>query len=417
MIPIPFGAVRLNTLYTANKNGSVNYWTIEIQGHQTRTIYGKVGGKETVSEWYDSIAKNEGRSNEKTSSEQALFEAKTVWQKKLEKGAYQSESEAREVVEGIRNGDVRRKENCMLAAKWIDIKAKAIKKFGSTDSLFPCFCQPKLDGMRAIITMTPDGKMMAHSRNNKPWLTVPHILEALRPMFTARPGLVLDGELYNHEMHDDFDEIASIIKRTKPSVDDLEKSRKMVSFYCYDMCDPSRGFAERSKYLSDAFAKFISPKNPGDCVYPVILVDTYNAFTECTLDELYGRFLDEGYEGQMVRYDTPYEFDRSKNLLKRKEFIDDEFQVVTILEGEGNKKGQAAKGFLRLPDGSTSRFNIKGKAEWRKKLLENKDALVGKWATCQFFNWTPKGGLRFPYLFSTPDAPYLRIRAGKGRDN
>ena len=40
------------------------------------------------------------------------------------------------------------------------------------------FSQPKLDGMRAVITK--DG---AKSRNRKPWVTIPHILKSLKHVF------------------------------------------------------------------------------------------------------------------------------------------------------------------------------------------------------------------------------------------
>ena len=45
--------------------------------------------------------------------------------------------------------------------------------------------------------------------------------------------------------------------------------------------------------------------------------------------------LEAGYEGQMIRKDAPYECKRSKNLLKRKEFITEEFKVVKVVEGQG----------------------------------------------------------------------------------
>ena len=59
------------------------------------------------------------------------------------------------------------------------------------------------------------------------------------------------------------------------------------------------------------------------------------------IDKMYGEYTEAGYEGQMVRQNTAYECKRSKNLLKRKEFITEEFEVVNVEEGNGNWSGYA----------------------------------------------------------------------------
>ena len=65
------------------------------------------------------------------------------------------------------------------------------------------FMQPKLDGVRCVISK--DG---AFSRTGKPWLNIDHILSDLKPVFKRYPDLILDGELYNHDLKSDFEKIA-----------------------------------------------------------------------------------------------------------------------------------------------------------------------------------------------------------------
>jgi hypothetical protein len=48
-----------------------------------------------------------------------------------------------------------------------------------------------------------------------------------------------------------------------------------------------------------------------------------------------------GYEGSMWRDNKPYEQKRSKTLKKRKDFIDEEFPISKIIEGNGNWSGCA----------------------------------------------------------------------------
>ena len=98
----------------------------------------------------------------------------------------------------------------------------------------PCFSQPKLDGIRCIATS--EGLF---SREGKEFVAAPHIQQALEDVFDKHPGVVFDGEFYNHDYHDDFNAIVSAVKRTKPSSEDLEVSAKLVQYHVYDL--PSIG--------------------------------------------------------------------------------------------------------------------------------------------------------------------------------
>jgi DNA ligase-1 len=129
---------------------------------------------------------------------------------------------------------------------------------------------------------------------------------------------------------------------------------------------------------------------------------------EISLDATYENYLQDGYEGQMVRVDAPYEYKRSDALLKRKEFQDAEYRIVEICEGNGNKSGMAGYAILERTDGKTFRSNIKGNHDFLKQLLSDAKSLKGTYATCTFFNLTPDGIPRFPYL--------TKLRSGVGVD-
>ena len=68
------------------------------------------------------------------------------------------------------------------------------------------FLQPKLDGVRCVITK--DG---CYTRTGNQWLNVAHIEAALAPFFKEFPDKVLDGELYNHGLKNDFEKIMFMI--------------------------------------------------------------------------------------------------------------------------------------------------------------------------------------------------------------
>lgn len=376
--------MKLPTLYSRTSAGSTQEWTVEIEGNKYRTYHGKVGGKIVVTQWFIADPTNEGRANYRDGNAQAIFEANACWKKKIESGCF----------EDIGAIDEETFTEPMLAKKWTDFQNKV---------QWPLYCQPKFDGARCVLK-----KSGGFSRGGKEWNTIPHIKAELEIVFREIPGLMLDGELYNHEFHDDFGKIMSLIKRKNPNAAELAESKKFVQFYCYDICDDKMIFSDRSARISEIIKKY-------DLKY-VIPVATHLVKNLEELDELYGAFLEDGYEGQIVRVNGTYEFKRSDRLLKRKEFMDDEYKIVEIIEGKGNKSGLAGKALMEREDGVQFRSNIKGKFPFLKDLFENRDKYVGTWATCQFFQLSPEisvngtPGLipRFPYL--------IRLRAGKGQD-
>jgi DNA ligase-1 len=370
--------MKLPTLYSRTSTGSIQEWTIEIEDGRCRTHHGKVGGKIVTTLWTTCEATNVGRANERDESAQALFEATSLWKKKSESGCFES----------IADIDRSLYIEPMLAKKWEDRKSRVV---------YPVYSQPKLDGLRAVITANG-----ATTRNGKAWVTIPHILHELAPLFKAHPDLVLDGELYTHKYKDDFNSICSLVKKTKPSATDLQECAAKIQFWWYDIVDPSKKFSARSSQA--AYYANVFKLNPNI----IVDVPTTMVCDEISLDATYENYLQDGYEGQMVRVDAPYECKRSDLLLKRKEFQDGEYLIVEICEGNGNKSGMAGYAVLQRPDGKTFRSNIKGTHSFLKELLKDAESLRGTYATCTYFNLTPDGIPRFPYV--------TRLRPGPGID-
>ena len=134
----------------------------------------------------------------------------------------------------------------------------------------------------------------------------------------------------------------------------------------------------------------------------LVQTDESQSFDE--LDEKYSEYMKDGYEGQMVRIDSPYESKRSKSLLKRKEFQDAEYKVIDIEEGNGNRSG-TAKHLVCYCEETDQTFNsnVKGNFDYLAEILENREYYIGKLATIKFFELTPDGVPRFPYAIAFRD--------------
>ena len=373
--------ITLPPLYKRDSKGQVRVLYVEYgdgagtsyRGAATRTRSGLLDGKLVTSEWSFCKPKNVGKKNETTALEQAKSEAESIHKIKQEKSKYFTD---------INQIDTSTKFSPMLAH---DFAKKPVSSG---------FSQPKLDGIRCIAKH--DGLW---TRAGKPITSCPHIWEAIGPYLEAHPYMVLDGELYNHDLKDDFNKITSLVRKTKPKPEDIEECAKMVQYHVYDMLITGyeeQTFSERVERLEFLFERDIELFLNEELSDSIVMVNTDFVSSRKNLDILYGKYLAAGYEGQMIRQDTPYECKRSKSLLKRKEFITEEYRVVAVEEGDGNWSGAVKRFRLALDDGTEFGSGVRGTYEQMQSLLES--GVTPDWATCRYFELTPDGIPRFPVV-------------------
>ena len=360
--------MRLSKLFKRAVNGKTLEWEVEVKDACFRTISGYTDGVKTVSEWTCCEAKNVGKKNATTPEQQAMSEAKAMWTKRVELGSFESISDIDKPVHF----------KPMLAHKYEDYKDK-IK--------YPIFSQPKLDGIRCIVRA--DGMW---SRNGKKIISAPHIFESLKPLFENDPELIFDGELYADKFANDFNTICSLVKKTKPTSNDLKESKDKIEYHIYDLPSHQGTFSERYTALVEL--------NLSDCCKRV---RTDVCLDENVLKDWYEDYVEWGYEGQMIRLDNEYENKRSKSLLKHKSFIDEEYTILDVEEGGGNKTGMIGSFVFENKDGK--RFNASPKFNWEEciEMWNNRHELIGKEATVKYFNLTPDNVPRFPYVTEIRD--------------
>jgi DNA ligase-1 len=360
----------MNKLYKRTATNAIQVWWQEIVGGTYRTCSGQVGGVITYSEYTKAAEKNSGRSNATTVEEQARLEVESNYRRK------------------IKDGYVDTPESAGTASRFTPMLAKSYEDY--EDQLpSEVWSQPKLDGIRCIANK--DGLW---SRKGDRIVSCPHIEQALRPLFDEVPGMILDGELYNHELKENFNEITSLVKTTKPTSAHLAKTAAVVQYHIYDaIADAEHDWPQRLLNVSDAVQLVESPAIVAVRTASITLIHGREL-----LDAMYSSYLEDGYEGQMIRLNNTYEMKRSKYLLKRKEFVDSEFEVVSVHEGVGNASGGAKICVLRHDTDPSRTFSadIMGTREYRADLLKNKEALIGAMATVKYFKQrTPAGIPRF----------------------
>jgi ATP-dependent DNA ligase len=344
-------------LFKYTEKDQIQQWQIFVKDDHFWTEEGIVDGTITKSLPTYCKSKNIGRSNETTPQEQAIAEAQAKWQKKVDSGYNEKLTREKKFFQPMLAHEISKYEKFLFTV--------------------PTYIQPKLDGLRAI---SQDNTLM--SRNGKPYLACLHLYQT---------HYVLDGELYNHELHDDFNKIVSLCKKQKPTAEELVESHKKVEFWAYDFPEHQGVFSERYKALKKALEFLLGYK----------LVPTYEVKNQADVDKYHEKFLSEGYEGSIIRLDLgPYEGKRSKQLLKKKDFVDEEFKIIGAEEGEGGRAGTIGY-FIMAHDkqkDKTFKSNVKGDFEFLKDIWKNHKKYIGTQATVKYFNRTPDDVPRFPYI-------------------
>lgn len=336
------------------------------------------------------VGKNKGKKNETTPVQQAIAETQRRWTDKVQKESYQVlttegnlDYQLLTTAEGVCNTSMPMTFFPMLADKLNPNK--------KTQVLFPFIVQPKLDGLRCVVFKNASGKVVAQSRTGKLFPHVEHVLKECRELLETHPTLILDGELFTFEVP--FETLAGLIKKEKISSQELTLLETCVNFHVYDCMD----YANKKRTFQDRHNNLLSPLLSSLSSSPLILVETKWVASWDEFREEFASYISQGYEGIMVRKpDGVYgENMRSSDLLKYKEFMEDEFVLSGFKEGTGRDTGTVIWE-CKTPEGRTFHVRPQGTLEHRRDLFLRATEQMGKRLTVKYQELSEQGVPRFP---------------------
>ncbi len=359
------------TLYKLDSKGKVREWNIKCYINVSSLVdpkyiirHGLKDGKQQNKSQVVSCGKNIGRANETTPQEQCILDAQSKWDKQKDRKGY-----SEEIPTSKQFGPMLAKSYAKPGTDLTDLKdGKHIK--------FPCYYQPKLDGIRCLASWE-DGKVVLRSRRKKQFLAMGHIEKELFDILRDNPDVILDGELYVH--NEDFQNLTSAIKR-----DEANDESHKIEYHVYDYYDsnkPDMGFHERILVLVHML------KNVEGSIQRV---NTFVIIKD-QIEEVWEANTKLGYEGIMLRNKSgPYKVDsRSQDLQKVKVFIDDEFEITGAVE---NTKNPGTCSFWCITkEGYPFKATPKGSQEQREQYWDNwRTGIIhpGNMLTCRFFRWS-----------------------------
>ena len=263
----------------------------------------------------------------------------------------------------------------------------------------PVYIQPKLDGVRCLIKRVSDFpgqenlasfSVKAYSRTGKEFKNVRHITNALKGFFLHSPDVVLDGELYNHKLKNDFEKIISLVRKQKPTDTDRRDAQHLVQFHCYDYISAPVYDSYKTRMHN------LVTSNIYDAQIKYVHADRVHSYEAAR--DFHAAYLSEGYEGSIIRLDGLYKHGRSYDLMKFKDFSDTEATIIGYELGKGKRTGTLGK-FIMLDDEGVTFGCPPGKGYTYKDLatmLSEIDSYVGKRATFTYFQRTNAGSYRHP---------------------
>jgi DNA ligase-1 len=370
-------------LYKKDKSEKVRMWKISAVLHPDnntywiKTEYGQQDGKIILSEKEIKEGKNIGKKNETTIEKQLVLMCDKVFKDKKEKEEY---------IEKLNeiNDEKQNKSFCpMLADKW-DPDSKTKRKI---DIVFPCFIQPKLDGIRCL-SYTKNDQIVNQSRQLKYFKHLDHINKELDIIFTKFPDLIFDGELYNHDVV--FNKIAGIVKTEKIKDGDMEKLEQ-IQYHIYDCFfeKNNQPFSERCELLQKV-------KTLKDWKYLKFVETLVCNDKKDVVSKFHPMFIEQKFEGSILRNkNSLYEFNRTKNLQKYKTFEDGEFEIINFKEGTGHDLGTVIWK-CKTKDGKEFDVRPIGTVEERSEYFKNAPKMIGKMLTVTYQELSEFGVPRFP---------------------
>lgn len=355
-------------LYAKASTGKIKTWQIGVTLNEDDTaimwtMHGFLDGKKQLKPKPIKIGKNIGKKNETTPYDQALSEALSKHKKQIDK-KYIIEIPTAENEPNI----------------YLPMLAKKLTK----EPDFPVLTQPKLNGVRSLNKKVDPATVNITSRKFKSYNeTMPHIRNAVLPLLNVDE--YFDGELYRYGWT--FQQILRRVKKLRPDSD-------QVQLWVYDMIplDLKMKAIDRNHL----YHARIPDNHPN-----IVKVESKIANNAEELEEQHRENIGRGFEGTIIRtLDGLYVFDyRSPYLLKKKDFIDEEFMIVgaevEISAEEDPDTGEIIEKEMvvfvfEVNDGTHRTFNARprGTVADRMRWLSEIDRIKGHFMTVRFLEYS-----------------------------
>lgn len=234
----------------------------------------------------------------------------------------------------------------------------------------------KLDGVRVISIVYPNGNVEMYSRNGKVLTNFPMIADQLS-MLKCDTAMVYDGEVMSSSFQD---LMKQVYRKSDVQTDD-------AILYLFDMVplsDFQSGKGTLSQYNRSTALQFVlgSVDTPNVELVNQELVDLDTIEGQVQFKDINEKAVKGGYEGIMLKDpDAIYECKRSKSWLKIKPVIEVSLKVASLEEGTGKFEGNLGALVCEgTDDGTFIKVNVGSGLtdELREQIWANQSKVIGQ---------------------------------------
>lgn len=242
------------------------------------------------------------------------------------------------------------------------------------------FVSRKLDGVRALFYYK-NGEIHTASRGGRTYdPSTTHLRHdpALISIFEMHPDLILDGELYKHDINFPLQRLSGLAR-----LDTWTEECGNLEYWVYDYVS-QEPFSQRYKTLMEF--RSLLPENS-----KIKIIDHEYICGLYKIRRRHNQYVREGFEGLVMRNpDKEYGVNKrsSKYMVKMKDRKSEEFTIVDVKEG---LRPEDMCFILKTEEGKRFAAKPIGPAEARLEYLYNAGKFIGKKATCNFFYYSADG--------------------------
>jgi len=203
----------------------------------------------------------------------------------------------------------------------------------------PRLIEVKLDGVRIITIVHPDGRVDQFSRNGKELVNFPHIKKQFASIADSLlEPWVFDGEIMSSSFQD-------LMKQVHRKSDVDANDAVLHLFDCIPLCHFEQGqWNATQEFRSNHLKEFVEHHQdslPNVTMVGQELVDLDSNAGQQKYKKINALAIEGGYEGIMIKDPmAPYECKRSYAWLKLKPFIEVSLEVQGVEEGTGRNEGR-----------------------------------------------------------------------------
>lgn len=245
----------------------------------------------------------------------------------------------------------------------------------------------KLDGSRCL-AIIKDGNIELYSRQGQLIEGCNEIIEGIKQL--ELNNVVLDGEITAKDV-----DISEVYKETMKRLKNKKADKVGLQYNIFDIVtlkefEDKKGIAKYSKRR-----EVLDRLEDNEHIHILPLLTITEDFDKVM--EIHGEMKEKGAEGCMINLDKPYEFKRSKTLIKVKVMLTCDLRIIGFEQGQGENKDLLGAIICEYKN-TTLKCGSGFSKKLRKVIWDNPGIYLGKIVEIQYFEETYSEATGLPSL-------------------